>query len=70
MPGGWAEGDFDGNGEVEFPDFLTLSASFGQTAAATASVPEPATKAFALAIPLAMLLVRRRTRVTTIRKTT
>ena len=40
--GGWAEGNFDGQGGVGFPDFLLLADNFGQTAAgATASVPEP-----------------------------
>lgn len=41
VEGGWAQGDFDGNGEVEFEDFLTLSRHFGETLTA-ASVPEPA----------------------------
>ena len=32
------DGDLDGNGTVNFADFLILSANFGQTAAAAAPV--------------------------------
>ena len=32
---------FDGNGDVQFADFLLLSADFGKSATAVAAVPEP-----------------------------
>jgi len=53
-------GDFDGDGSVGFPDFLILSANFGQTAAAsTSAVPEPSTGALGLLGLLALMCVRR-----------
>lgn len=48
--GGWAKGDFTGDGHILFDDFLVLSANFGQPASASstlASVPEPTTDALA-----------------------
>ena len=39
-PGGWAQGDFNGDSTVDFADFLTLSANFKSSARAVA-VPEP-----------------------------
>ena len=38
MPNG---GDLDGNGTVEFADFLVMSENFGNSAGGAASVPEP-----------------------------
>ena len=48
--------DLDGNGKVEFADFLVLSANFGKEFPDTASVPEP-TSSFMLC--LAGLLIAR-----------
>lgn len=39
--GGWADGDFNGDGAIGFPDFLLLSGNFGYVMRAQA-VPEPA----------------------------
>lgn len=38
--GGWADGNFNGDGSVSFADFLVLLANFGKSSAAI-SVPEP-----------------------------
>lgn len=38
--GGWAEGDFDGSGDIQFADFVLLSANFASSTT-VATVPEP-----------------------------
>ena len=43
--GGWADGDFDGSGEVKFSDFVHLATNFGKRSGEVASVPEPSSMA-------------------------
>lgn len=58
--GGWAEGDFDGSGEVTFLDFLMLASNFsGDADSLNAAVPEPNLSVLSLAI-LGIALLRRR----------
>jgi len=59
-PGGWAQGDFDGSGDVQFPDFVLLADNFGNSADAAASVPEPAS-GLLLFIGATVLVRQRRT---------
>lgn len=61
----WSGGDFNCDRQVGFEDFLTLSRNFGfsrddAAAAATASVPEPATGVLLLVGLVAGSMVRRR----------
>ena len=58
LDGGWAEGNFDGQGNIAFADFLLLSANFGKSATAAAAVPEPSA-ATLLLLGLVGLLRRR-----------
>lgn len=59
----WKQGDFDGSGKTDFPDFLELSASFVATASENdvATVPEPNSGVSVLLILAAVLTTRRRT---------
>jgi|GEM_PF-1632093 len=60
-PGGWSNGNFDGRDGVDFSDFLLLSDNFGAgDAAASQTVPEPTL--MILLIPLAGVVLIRRTR--------
>lgn len=61
-PGGWAQGDFDGNGQVAFGDFVLLSTNYNRTVVAS-FVPEPSTMPlFAFALVAFGALRCRRTR--------
>ena len=53
------DGDFDGNGTVQFPDFVILANNFGKSATAVAPVPKPNT-AMLLLVGLVGLVRRRR----------
>ncbi len=57
-PGGWEQGDFDGSGIVQFPDFLMLSSNFGKSATAVGVVPEP-NAAMLFLVGLVGLVLRR-----------
>ena len=57
--GGPEDGDIDGSGVVDFPDFVSLSANFGNTIEAV-SVPEPAALPAAMIVLVCSLLLRKR----------
>ena len=60
-PGGWADGDFDGSGDVAFTDFLLLSENFGESTVTAATVPESAGSVMPIGIGLiSLMLVRSR----------
>ena len=58
-PGGWMNGDFDGDGAVRFPDFLILANNFGESTTAPTSVPEPSALLLVLCGMIAIRGVRR-----------
>ena len=58
----YEDGDVDCNGAVEFADFLTLSANFGQTLGGAAAVPEPSGLTLLLPGLLGLLYLRKRDR--------
>ena len=68
--GGWAEGEFNGDGTIRFDDFVTLAQNFRLSAAASAepttfasSVPEPSSSLYTFLIPVVgMIMFRRRAR--------
>ena len=42
LEGGWADGEFTGDGVIQFPDFVRLAQNFGLSAEATTqAIPEP-----------------------------
>ena len=59
-PGRWTDGDFDGNGHIQFADFLLLADNFGNTLeVAAASVPEPSMSLLGFVGLMVMLSFRR-----------
>ena len=68
--GGWADGEFNGDGTVRFNDFVALAQNYGLSAAASAepttfasSVPEPSSSLYTFLIPIVgMIMFRRRDR--------
>ena len=58
---GLLEGDFDGNGTVNFADFLALSGNFGKSSGGVAAaVPEPSSLALLGIGSLLFGMMRRR----------
>jgi hypothetical protein len=61
-PGGWGQGDFDGNGQIQFEDFLLLSNNYGQSAASVTAVPEPTSQGLLLTAIVVLGSARRKRR--------
>ena len=59
-PSSWSQGDYDGNNETNFLDFLALANNFGNEGVSIAAVPEPSSSLLALLLVAPTLLSRRR----------
>ena len=59
--GGWADGDFNGDGTVDYGDFQTCSDYWNPSGWSTSEVPEPASASLLLLGALAPLRRRNRT---------
>lgn len=65
--GGWADGEFNGDGTVRFNDFVALAQNYGLSAAASAepttfasSVPEPSSSLYTFLVPIVGVIMFRR----------
>ena len=54
----WWDGDFDGDRDVDFTDFLALAQNFQGEVAGLSNVPEPSSAA--LLLMMGLLFLRRR----------
>ena len=58
LEGGWADGEFTGDGVIQFPDFVRLAQNFGLSTEATAqAIPEPTSGALAGIAMLSALIL-------------
>ena len=63
MPGDWTMGDFTGDGQVNFTDFIVTSNNFGSSAtvaSGVASIPEPQSQLYGWLAVIGLAFYRRR----------
>lgn len=63
LPGDWTMGDFTGDGQINFADFIVTSSNYGDRAMVTSpviSIPEPQSQVYGLLVVLGLTLSRRR----------